>query len=116
MSLNLRVHEYRRIPNTNQGRLVKVNPYIRLSHQGEPPMYLQNGCVFAEEAEKPLAEDDIPGWVKERIELLPPEGRAKVGFATAADKKAAKKARAARRGQNLAASLIDDDEEGDEDD
>ena len=107
MALTLRVHETRRIPGTTQTRLVRTLPYLRFSHQGESPVFAQDGQFYYEAV--PDAIKDVPPWVQELVDRLTPLARLKVGIGTDDDLKVLKaerkKRRKARRsGRNSATS------------
>lgn len=88
-------------------RQVRALPYIRFSQRGEPPIYAQGGQFFAEEQDHPIPAVEVPPWVLERLTLLTPQGRAKIGMASEEDKKKMKKV---RRNGRISATTIDPDE------
>lgn len=58
--------------------LIRVNPHVRLSHAGYPPVFLQDGRAYAENGEE---YKPIPGWVKEEIAKLSDATKRETGFA-----------------------------------
>jgi hypothetical protein len=79
MTLSLKTHEY--TETNGLPVLTRVNPYIRLSAKGEPPMFLQGGNVYPEgQNERPIPEERWPAWLSPCIENLTPEAKVEVGF------------------------------------
>jgi hypothetical protein len=76
MPLTLRVHEYTRVPGTQDMRLVKTSPYVRLAHGGAPPVYVQDGRAHSEGG--PVL-DAIPGWLPDELKKLTPGVLAETG-------------------------------------
>ena len=72
-----KVHDYRKMPGTDQTTLVGFNPYIRVNHEPGPPLFIQNGVVFSEGG-RPA--DHIPEWFWEAVRAMPPQARASVKF------------------------------------
>ena len=78
MPLELKgVHQYEKVPNSQEARLVKVNPYLRLTHQGHPPVYVQGGAIYAEGG-GPVSP--VPDWFDEEMRRVNPKVRDEVGW------------------------------------
>ena len=77
MALDLRTHIDERIPNTQEVRRVKVNPYLRLCQKGSPPVYVQGGKVYAEGGPE---VETLPAWFAEEMAKVSPQVRAEVGW------------------------------------
>ncbi len=74
--LNLtKVHEYKRIPGTDQAQLVGFDPYIRLNRDPGPPYFIQGGVVFTEGG-KPA--ENVPDWLWDEVRAMTPQARASV--------------------------------------
>ena len=56
-----KVHHYVTIPGTNDVRMTKVTPYIRVSQGDDTPYFLQNGVFFAAEGDR-FDDEDVPEW------------------------------------------------------
>jgi hypothetical protein len=69
MTFTLRVHESVR---NNDGNVIgrRENPYLRLSNGGEI-VQIQSGEFYGNGG-GPIADKNVPGWVWEQIENLPP--------------------------------------------
>lgn len=89
MPLSTKVHHYQRIPGTTMARLVKVTPYIRLSHatvdekggtQATPPVFLQDGQAWSEGGDAPIPTHELPAWVSEALGRLTVQARQEVGW------------------------------------
>lgn len=65
-------------------RLSRINPYIAISANGGPRVFLCEGQVYSADR-KVIPESEWPAWLPEHIDRLTPEGRAKVGFGRAED-------------------------------
>lgn len=77
MPLNLRPHEYKRQPNSGMAVLTRLNPYVRLSVEGQPPIFVQDGRYYA------AGGDEIkmaPDWVKGEVAKLSDRARKEVGL------------------------------------
>lgn len=76
MSFTLKVHDYRKIPHTNEVRLVRTTPYIRFCQRDHPPIYLQNGRFYDESG----VPEDAPGWVLEQIDRMSDQALQRAGY------------------------------------
>jgi hypothetical protein len=55
-----KVHEYQRVPNTTEVRLVRTTPYVRLRGSADdPPLFIQGGQVYSEGGQ---IIADPPAW------------------------------------------------------
>lgn len=78
MTLTLNeVHQYTRIPGTLEVRLVKTSPYVRITHAGEPPVFIQGGQAYSEGGQR---MDPMPAWLAGEVDKLSPTVRAEVGL------------------------------------
>jgi len=78
MPLDLKaVHLYEKVPGTDQTRLVKTNPYVRLGRKDHPPIYVQGGQVYGEGG-GPI--EPIPDWFGPEMERLSPKVRDEIGW------------------------------------
>lgn len=82
--LNLKPHEYRKLPNSELHGLVRINPYLRLSVREEngnqAVVYIQEGEFF-DAAGKPLpTDDDVPDWVWDELAKVSVEAKKSVGL------------------------------------
>lgn len=77
MSLNLKPHTYRRQPDTDRAILTELNPYVRLSQEGEAPVFVQGGSFYDASGK---AVDPVPQWVKDNIAKMTPGARKEVGL------------------------------------
>lgn len=60
MPVSLRVHEHRKVPGSDETRLVMTNPYIRLS-DGKTALFIQKGQVWSAEGPA-LPLEGLPDW------------------------------------------------------
>lgn len=74
-----RVQDFRRIPNTQEVRLMATHTYVRVSEAGNPPLYAQDGKVFPENS-PPFKYVDIPGWFWAHWRRVDPAKRAEIGL------------------------------------
>ena len=78
MPLDLKaVHLYEKVPGTDQTRLVKTNPYVRLGRKDHPPIYVQGGQVYGEGG-GPI--EPIPDWFAGEMARLSPKVRDEIGW------------------------------------
>ena len=78
MPLDLKaVHLYEKVPGTDQTRLVKTNPYVRLGRKDHPPIYVQGGQVYGEGG-GPI--EPIPDWFDAEMARLSPKVRDEIGW------------------------------------
>jgi hypothetical protein len=78
MGLDLNaVHLYEKIPGTDQTRLVRMNPYVRIGRKDHPPIYVQAGQVYGEGGQ-PV--DPLPDWFGEEMSRLSPKVRNEIGW------------------------------------
>lgn len=66
-----RVHHYQPTPETNEVRLVKVTPYVRVRNGDEPPLFLQNNEFWSEGGEH-IPHANVPGWAWQQAKLCNP--------------------------------------------
>lgn len=78
MPLSLKPHIYKRQPNTDRAILVGLNPYCRLSKEGEFPVFIQGGGFYDASGN---VVDPVPDWVQEELNKMTPEARKEVGLA-----------------------------------
>ena len=73
-----KVHDQRL--DQNKGMvLVRKNPYKRFIQEGETPVIVQGGAFWSDAGDKiPMAE--VPGWVKNQLELVTERGMAAIGM------------------------------------
>lgn len=79
MSFTLKVHEYGKIPNSPFMKIVRARHYLRISSDGNAPIYLQDG-KFWSEGGQPLAADTLPGWFWEQVDKVSDEALRSVRF------------------------------------
>lgn len=77
--LNLSPHQVSVNPETNLPVITSTDPYIRVSGEGHPPLYLQRGRVFSDAGDV-VPEKSWPHWLLPNILLLTPAAQAEVGF------------------------------------
>ena len=78
MPLDLKaVHLYEKVPGTDQTRLVKTNPYVRLGRKDHPPIYVQGGRVYGEGGG---AIEPLPDWFDGEMARLSPKVRDEIGW------------------------------------
>lgn len=73
-----KVQDYRKVPNTNQVRLVATHTYVRVSEAGNPPLYAQDGKVFPENGPA-FKYDEIPSWFWAHWRRVDPAKRGQIG-------------------------------------
>lgn len=78
LTLN-KVHEYRKQPGNPVAVLVHSNPYVRLNHEGGPPVFVQKGQFFSEGGQV-LTEETLPPWFKTELEKINQAVRVEVGL------------------------------------
>lgn len=83
MGFTLRVHEYGKVPNSPFTKIIKSNHYIRLSHQGQPPIYIQNGHLWSEGGDRIT---NPPEWFHEQIKSVDKKQLAAVKYEAEAPK------------------------------
>ncbi len=54
------VHQYQRIPGTEEVRLMRSNPYIRFKEADAPPLFISGGYFWGEGDSKPFRDRDVP--------------------------------------------------------
>lgn len=80
-TLDLQVHKYEKVPGTQTTRLAKVTPYLRITRDGHPPLYLQGGKAFGEGG----AEiETLPIWFDEELAKVSPKAREEIGWSAPA--------------------------------
>lgn len=90
--LSLKVHHHEKLPGTQESRLVKTTPYVRLCRQDPvtkitaPPIYVQGGRAYGEGGPE-LAT--LPDWFEEEMAKLTPKLRDEVGWTGPATERAA---------------------------
>lgn len=78
MPLSLdRVHEYQRVPGTQDMRLIRTQPYVRITHGGDPPIFIQGGQFYYQGGTPVPA---LPEWLPDEIAHLSETVRAEVGL------------------------------------
>lgn len=74
-SLNLKVHEYKRVNDGSQARLIRVNPYVVLTKAnpegGSTRVFIQDGMFFHEGGGE-YKQSELPDWLDDEIERLSP--------------------------------------------
>lgn len=84
--LNLRVHDYRKIPNSEAFSLARVDHYVCLSSQDpQATVFVQRGQFF-DQSGKPMKDDDVPEWAWEQMAKMSPDAKKAVGFTEAPPK------------------------------
>ena len=78
MSFSLQTHEYEVDSVTMVSTLKRVNPYIRLTKQGETPVFLQGGQFFSENGE---FIENVPAWVASEFQSISDAALLEAGFA-----------------------------------
>jgi hypothetical protein len=78
-TLDLVVHHFTKVPGTNEMRLVKINPYVRIAHGAEPPLFIQGGRIFSEGGPE-MPTEQLPAWWDKEVSKLSPAVRAEVGL------------------------------------
>lgn len=74
-----------KIPGTlEQSRVVRTHHYVRIAAEGNPPLYIQNGTVFAEGGG---LVDEIPDWFWPEVNKLTPAALHIVGYEVPQDKR-----------------------------
>jgi len=80
MGLRLnQIHEVAKVPGRQETRIVKVNPVVRIKGGGAltPPLFLQEGHVYAESGQEVT---DRPDWFEEEFAKLTEGTKQEVGF------------------------------------
>lgn len=77
MQLSYKVHEMEKPDGSDVTVVTKVNPYIRLAHQSEPPLFIQAGTIFNAGGEE---ENKIPSWFWNQLERVTDKALTDVGF------------------------------------
>lgn len=80
MPLSLKVHHHERVPGTQESRLTRLTPYLRLSHKEDPPVYIQGGAVYSEGGP---ALETLPDWFHAELAKLSPAALQEVGWKSA---------------------------------
>ena len=83
LSLNLKVHEYKRINDGSRATLERVNPYILLTKAtdvGSTRVFIQGGAFFHEKGEE-YTKEELPPWLNEEIAKMSVAARKEVGLA-----------------------------------
>ena len=100
MGLNLeKVHDFQRVPGTNEVRLVKKTPYMRfvkgniyspdgktVVEPGAPPIICQAGVFYSDGGQR-ISPDNIPEWFWEQGRNIDKDKRAAVGFVLPEERK-----------------------------
>lgn len=73
------VHKYVRVPGTQEMRLMKVSPAIRLCKGMDPPLWIQEGKVYGEGGDE-IPKEKLPDWFHEQVALMTPQARSEVGY------------------------------------
>lgn len=81
MAFSLKVHHYEKIPGSQQSRLVRVTPYVRITRDSHPPLYVQGGGVYGEGGQR---VETLPAWFDEEMARLSPQMREQVGWRSVA--------------------------------
>jgi hypothetical protein len=66
-------------------RLQKVTPYLRLSAEGGPPIFLQGGQAWSETGTDAIPREALPPWFEAALAGLTPQARAEVGWTQPGD-------------------------------
>jgi hypothetical protein len=75
-----RVTEYAPVPGSSELKLVAERHYIRLRGSADdPPLYIQQGCVFGEGGD-PIAVADLPAWFWEELAKCAPASLLAAGW------------------------------------
>jgi hypothetical protein len=75
--LSLRVHHHEKKPGSMESRLVRVTPYVRITRDSHPPLYVQGGRVFSEGGPE---VETLPAWFGEEMARLSPKVREEIGW------------------------------------
>lgn len=109
MPFSLQTHERR------GDKIVRVRPYLRISHRGGPILYLQEGHVYTESGER---ADPLPDWFLEELKRIDSKALVAVGFPASGEvkkrgrpTKAEQAARKVRIAQRAAAKVEESDTE-----
>jgi len=73
------VHKYVRIPGTQEMRLMKVSPAIRICKGMAPPLWIQEGKVYAEGGDE-IPKEKLPDWFDEQVKMMTPQARSEIGY------------------------------------
>lgn len=82
LSLN-KVHIYGKTVNDRGEtivRLIRSNPYIRISAQGEPPIFIQGGRYFSDEGTTEYDYQELPEWFWLEARKINPQVRQESGL------------------------------------
>lgn len=83
MSLNLRVHEYKRINDGSRAVLTRVNPYVCLCRGnpegGSTRVFIQGGAFYHEGGAE-YKKSELPDWLSDEIAKLSSQARKEAGL------------------------------------
>ena len=72
-----KVHQYKKIPNSTQSKLIKIIPYVRITSKNKGTVLIQDGSYF-DAGGKEL--DKTPKWIAAEVKKLSPVVREEVGL------------------------------------
>lgn len=73
------VHKYVRVPGTQEMRLMKVSPVVRICKGTDPPLFIQEGKVYAEGGDE-IPKEKLPGWFHDQVKLMTVQARSEIGY------------------------------------
>lgn len=74
-----KVHEYVRVPGTQEVRLIKTRPYSRLRSGDTPPIFVQEGKFYSEAGDE-YPREAVPAWVRGQLMIKNDQGLAEIGL------------------------------------
>lgn len=77
MQLSYKVHEMEKAEGSDVTVITRVNPYLRLAHQSEPPLFIQAGKVFDAGGDE---QKKIPSWFWKELEGVTDKALAEAGY------------------------------------
>lgn len=80
MPLSLKVQHHERVPGTQESRLTRTTPYLRISHGQDAPIYIQGGVAYGEGGP---AIETLPDWFHAELAKMSPAALAEVGWKSA---------------------------------
>lgn len=79
MAFSLRVHEHQKISGTDETRIIRRRPYIRLGAENWV-VFIQAGEVWPAEGTQAYKRDDLPEGFWEEVNKCTPAALKEVGF------------------------------------
>lgn len=61
-------------------RLIRSNPYTRISAQDQPPIFVQGGRYFSDEGTEEFDYHDLPEWFWDEARKITPKVRQECGL------------------------------------